>query len=110
MPSQVPGVSYYSRCTQCTATEWEANHPEEFNKRVAEDRRKNCTTCIHRMSPGDGCSQPDLYDLDNGQNEAEGTSAEAGEAIQAWRGDAIRYRKLDVVEHDEPCPGWEADA
>jgi hypothetical protein len=70
---------------------------------------KNCTTCIHRMGPGQGCSQPDLYDLDNEDNLSQGTSADAGFVIQQWRDSAHGYFELDVVEHDEPCPGWEVD-
>lgn len=70
---------------------------------------KGCWSCTHCDDVEEGCMQPDLYDLDNESNEAEGTSAEMGEAIRAWRDSAAGYDALAVTAHDEPCPGWEED-
>jgi hypothetical protein len=70
---------------------------------------KGCWSCMHCDGAEEGCMQPDLYDLDNEANEVEGTSAETGEAIRAWRDNASGFDALAVVDHDEPCPGWEAE-
>jgi hypothetical protein len=99
IPSRTPGVSYYSRCTQCTATEWEANHPEEFNKRVAEERQTNCTTLSlltgrHGASERckvEGCERDDLIGFTPG-----------GRVCQAHRSE-LAADTTAAVEKPEPA-------